>query len=132
LEERVTVLGRITSAQVRQELAAAAVFALVSIEENSPMGIQEAMAAGVPVVTSNRCGMPYLVRHGYSGFLVDPHDVDDVATALGRVLESNELRLAMGRKARAIARDRFHPDIVAGLTRDVYRRAMMRSPRAGR
>jgi glycosyltransferase involved in cell wall biosynthesis len=124
LENRVVLLGRIDSEQVRRELAEASVFAVVSLEENSPMGIEEAMAVGVPVVTSNRCGMPYMVRDGESGFLVDPHDADDIAWRLGQLLEDDALRGTMGEKGRQIALDRFHPDVVARRTRQVYLRAM--------
>jgi len=82
------------------------------------------MAAGVPVVTSNRCGMPYMVRDGESGFLVDPNDPDDIARRLGQLLDNGELRWSMGAKGREIARDRFHPAKVAARTRDVYLRAI--------
>jgi glycosyltransferase involved in cell wall biosynthesis len=119
-EDRVKFLGHISSEEVRKELSAASIFALVSLEENSPMGIGEAMAAGVPVVTSNRCGMPYMVRHGESGFLVDPNNIDDIAFRLRQLLENDALRAAMGRKSREIALDRFHPDAVARRTLDVY------------
>ena len=87
LEKKVVLLGRISMERIREELSQASVFALVSLEENSPMGIEEAMAAGVPVLTSNRCGMPYMVRHGESGFLVDPNDPEDIAYHLEGILE---------------------------------------------
>jgi len=124
LERRVSLLGKINTEQVLRELATASVFTLVSLEENSPMGIEEAMAAGVPVVTSNRCGMPYMVRHGESGFLVDPHDPHDIARRLRQVLESDELRRSMGTKGKEIALDRFHPAKVAARTREVYVQAI--------
>ena len=120
LQERVVLLGSISTDQIRAELSRASVFALVSLEENSPMGIEEAMAARVPVVTSNRCGMPYMVRHGESGFLVNPNDPDDIATRLRYVLQNDALRKSMGNKSREIAVDRFHPESVARRTRDVY------------
>ncbi|MDH5512403.1 MAG: glycosyltransferase family 4 protein, partial [Gammaproteobacteria bacterium] len=99
---------------------AASVFALVSLEENSPMGIEEAMAASVPVVTSNRCGMPYMVRHGETGYLVNPDNIVDIARRLDQILSNDELALAMGEKSHAIALDRFHPRRVADRTREVY------------
>lgn len=120
LEKRVALLGRIGTERVREELSQAAVFALASFEENSPMGIEEAMAAGVPVVTSNRCGMPYMVRHGESGFLVDPNDPADIARRLERLLADDDARERMGKRSKEIAADRFHPRIVARRTRDVY------------
>jgi len=126
LRDRVSLLGALGSPGVREELARASVFALVSLEENAPMGIEEAMAAGVPVVTSNRCGMPYLVQDGETGFLVDPLDPEDVARRLAQVLEDEALRRSFGERGRAAAFERFHPDSVARRTREVYRRAVRR------
>jgi len=128
LGERVTLLGNIGVEQVREELARASVFALVSLEEGAPMGVAEAMAAGVPVVTSNRCGMPYMVRDGESGFLVNPEDPADVARRLRHLLDDDTLRAQMGRRGRELAQERYHPDRVAWRTREVYR-AAVRSPR---
>lgn len=120
LEDKVIFLGACSSDEVKKELAHASCFALVSLEENSPMGIEEAMAAGVPVITSNRCGMPYMVRHGESGFLVNQDDISDIAQRIKTLLNDDDLRSAMSEKSRAIALDRFHPDSVARRTRDVY------------
>lgn len=122
--ERIDMLGSVKSPQVRQELAETQVFALVSWEENSPMGIEEAMAAGVPVVTSDRCGMPYMVRDGETGFLVDPRDPLEIADRLGELLAGDELRGRLGQRARQIALERYHPDAVAARTAEVYRRAI--------
>ncbi len=120
LTARVQWLGSIRADQVRRELGSASVFALVSLEENAPLGIEEAMAAGVPVVTSNRCGMPYLVRHGETGFLVDPCDPPQIARRLGQLLRDDRLRRQMGAAAREAALARFHPRAVARRTREVY------------
>jgi glycosyltransferase involved in cell wall biosynthesis len=124
LGNRVTLLGEIGAEAVREELARASVFALVSLEEGAPMGIAEAMAVGVPVVASNRCGMPYMVRDGKSGYLVNPLDPEDIAARLKQIVEDDGLRAAMCSKSRQIAEDRFHPHRVATRTRDVYRRAI--------
>ncbi len=132
LEQRVVLLGRIGTDGVRTELARASAFALVSLEENSPMGIEEAMAVGVPVVTSNRCGMPYMVCHGETGLLVDPRDPDDIARRLQTLLAKDDVRATMGERARQIARDRFHPDSVARRTREVYVEALRTRGKNGR
>lgn len=126
LDDHVTLLGSIGSEQVRAELATASAFALVSFEEGSPMGIEEAMAAGVPVVTSNRCGMPYMVRDGESGFLVNPHDPEDIAKRLAQLLTDSRLHASMSGKSREIACERFHPATVARQTCDVYLKALGR------
>ena len=82
------------------------------------------MAAGVPVVTSNRCGMPYMVRDGESGFLVDPKNPEDIARRLKQIFHDDKLRRSMGIKGREIALERFHPAKVAARTREVYIRAL--------
>jgi glycosyltransferase involved in cell wall biosynthesis len=122
--DRVTLLGPLDRQGIRDELARASVFALVSREENSPLGIEEAMAAGVPVVASNRCGMPYMVRDGVTGWLVDPEDPDDIANRLAHVLTAQGSREEMADRSRSVARDRFHPEAVAARTYDVYTRAV--------
>ena len=126
LASRVIMLGPLDTHAVARELQRASVFALLSLEENSPLGIEEAMAAGVPVVTSDRCGMPYLVRDGESGFLVNPLRPEDAADRFTALLSDPALRRAQGESAIAIARARFHPDVVARRTRDVYVRAASR------
>ena len=120
LEGTVNFKGGLPRSGVMQELARASVFALTSLEENAPLGVAEALAVGVPVVTSNRCGMPYMVRHGETGFLVDPLAPDDIARRLERILTDEALRRAMSRRARQDARERFHPAMVARRTRDLY------------
>ncbi len=124
LEDQVKLLGEIDSGAVKKNLSAAAVFSLVSFEEGSPMGIEESMAAGVPVVTSNRCGMPYMLRDGESGFLVDPNDPADIAHRLRQMMTDHDLRRKMGEESREIAKARFHPARVAKRTREVYLRAV--------
>ncbi len=120
LSNKVTLLGQISTEQIHEELSVASVFALVSFEEGSPMGIEEAMAAGVPIVTSNRCGMPYLLRHGESGYLVDPFDTSNIARYLRMLYENDARRVLMGKRAHVTSLDRFHPDSVARRTREVY------------
>ncbi|MGE4092150.1 MAG: glycosyltransferase family 4 protein [Candidatus Binatia bacterium] len=121
LTDTVKLLGSLPIDQVRKELTGAGIFALVSLEENAPMGIAEAMAVGVPVVTSNRCGMPYMIQHGETGFLVDPHDSREIARRCEHLLTDATLRDAMSKKAKRLAQGRFHPAVVARKTLEVYR-----------
>lgn len=124
LERHVDLLSEVPVDGVRHLLANASVMTLVSLEENAPLSIEEAMAVGVPVVTSNRCGMPYMVSHGETGFLVDPNDTAEIAGRLAELLGDHGLRLRMGARGREIARDRFHPTEVARRTKGVYARAL--------
>jgi len=79
------------TAQVWRYYAAADVFALPTIYEAWGMVIVEAMACGIPVVTSKLAGAAIAVQDGLNGFLLDdPSDPDEIAGKLSRAL--NELK----------------------------------------
>ncbi len=120
LENRVEMPGHINYERLIEELSQASVFLLPSRQENAPMAIAEAMAAGVPVIASNRCGMPFMVKDGESGFLIEPDDTEDIARRLDQLLGGDSLRPSMGAKGREIALQKFHPAEVAKRTREVY------------
>ncbi len=124
LTDRVTFPGPLSSEQIKSELARAAIFSLVSLEEGAPLCVEEAMAAGVPVVASNRCGMPFMVQDNRTGFLVDPSDPHDIASRFGQLLKDNVLRETMSRQSREVALSLFHPPRVALKTREVYGQAI--------
>ena len=120
LDHAVSFLGSVTVEQITQEYARCALLALPSKQETAPLVISEAMAAGRPIVTTNTCGMPYLVEDGQSGFLLGYEDTPGWIQALTRITTDPVLRRAMGRRSREMAIERFHPTAVAQRTRAVY------------
>ena len=120
LQDRVSLIGHINHQALLEELSKASILLLSSFQENAPMGIAEAMAMRVPVVTSHVCGMPYMVEEGASGLLVDPEKTDEIADALISVIASDEVYQSMCLRSRAIAEERFHPDVVAAKHMTVY------------
>ena len=67
----------------------------------------QAMAAAVPVVSSNVGGMPESVRDGVSGLLVPPRDETALAAAVNRLLDDKDLCHALGQNGRAIVEEEF-------------------------
>ena len=61
--------------------------------------IVEAMATGLPVVTTRHAGIPEMVRDGEDGFVVAERDVNAIAQALLTLIDKPDLRLQMGRNA---------------------------------
>jgi glycosyltransferase involved in cell wall biosynthesis len=113
------VMDRIVSrVQVsQQELASlyqqAALLVLTSDEEGLGIVVLEAMASGVPVV-STRCGGPeMLVAHDQTGLLVGVGDVQALAAAMQRILQQSEMARAMGTRGRA-AVERHYSVFAAG------------------
>lgn len=98
LGERVRFLGR--REDVPALLAACDVFCLPSLYEGSSLAVLEAMAAGIPVVSSAIGGTEELIEDGRSGLLVASGDAKALAAALRRVLGGADLRRELAAKAR--------------------------------
>jgi glycosyltransferase involved in cell wall biosynthesis len=85
--DRIDVLGYVTSAELDSLYSRASIFAFPSLDEGFGMPILEAMAHGVPVLTSNCSAMPEVA--GDAALLVDPLNID---AALLRLAEDQSLR----------------------------------------
>lgn len=120
IESQVEILGHVNHIQLKEELTKASILLLPSKQENAPMAIAEAMAAAIPVIVSNRCGMPYMISDCESGFLVDPENILDITMRLRQLLGNDKLRQSFGIKGHEIALARFHPQAVAQKTKTVY------------
>ena len=101
IAEHVTFAGAVSQDALPAMFAAADAFCLPSFAEGLPVVLMEAMATGLPAVTTGVMGIPELVRDGENGVLVPPGRADLVADALGRLARDPELRARLGRAGRA-------------------------------
>ncbi len=97
------------------------VFALPSRAEGVPMALLEAMAHGLPGITSPVGGIPDVFRHGVDGALVTPGDVPQIRAAMAKYISEDATRLAAGRAARERARA-FDVHVYARRLADIYQR----------
>lgn len=129
LGENVHFLGSLSEDELLKEYMACSLLALPSLQETTPMVIMQAMAAGKAVVATRVGGVPYQVKDGQTGLLVESGDVPALAEAIVRLLRDDDLRIAMGQKGREVAEQRFRAGVVAEKTRQVYYRVAGRGAR---
>lgn len=89
-------LGRVPRRQLVQLMQAATLFAYPSLYEGFGLPPAEAMACGIPIVTSNRSSLPEVV--GEAGLLVDPEDTEALAHAIRRLLDEPDLAAELGER----------------------------------
>jgi N-acetyl-alpha-D-glucosaminyl L-malate synthase BshA len=119
LSRHVAFLGE--QLQVGRLLSQADLFLLPSEQESFGLAALEALSSGVPVVASNVGGLPEVVRHGETGWLVPVRDPAALAAAVVKLLADEPRRAAMGKAARADALARFRPEPVVGRVEALYR-----------
>ncbi len=101
LQDRVCVPGWVGPDEVRAGLAASDILVLPSFEENLPMSVIEAFAAGLAVIATPVGALPDILRHNETGLLVAPGDVEGLAKALRMLIDQPALRRRLGAAAKA-------------------------------
>lgn len=97
--------------------------------EGTPTVILEAMWAGRPVIATRVGGIPELIRHGTTGYLVDPGDADSMGRYMSELTRENLRRAAMGEAARREAGLHFSTEATVTAYADAYRKAFRRADR---
>lgn len=86
-------------------------FVLPSYQENFGMAVAEAMAAGLPVVISDRVNIHHDVQ-AYKAGIVTKCDVQEIANAIETLLDNEAMRKEMGENGRRLVRDKFNWDVI--------------------
>ena len=107
----VRLLGRLDHSDVLKHMAVADVYIQHSVtdpetgdQEGAPVAIMEAMAHGLPIVSTRHSGIPFLVEEGVSGLLSEESDVSAMALNISTLAAKLEMRRQMGQSARSRAK----------------------------
>jgi N-acetyl-alpha-D-glucosaminyl L-malate synthase BshA len=120
--ERVKFLGR--HDRIEEIMSLADVFLLPSELESFGLSALEAMAAGVPVVGSDAGGLPEVVKHAETGFLLPVGDIEGMAARTIEILKDDEHRRCLGQAARARAASLFNADRIVTQYERAYERVL--------
>jgi glycosyltransferase involved in cell wall biosynthesis len=98
---RIQVAGYVSNSELENLYARAAIVAFPSLDEGFGIPVLEAMAHGVPVVTSNRSALPEVA--GDAAVLIDPTDAAALSRALANLIADSDRRAALSKAGRARA-----------------------------
>ena len=122
LDDRIRYIDRPDAATLLRLYQEASVFALPSDEEGFGMVLLEAMACGVPVVSTRSGGPDGIVADGDDGYLVPRHDAATLASRMGELLLEPARAAEMGRKARLTIERRYDERVLGDMFIGIWER----------
>jgi colanic acid/amylovoran biosynthesis glycosyltransferase len=108
IEDHVRFLGSMAHQLTLSEVAKADVFVLASFAEGLPVALMEAMALGIPCVSTTIAAIPELIEDHVNGRLVPPANPEALYTALKQLANHAELRSQLGQRGRATVENRYN------------------------
>jgi glycosyltransferase involved in cell wall biosynthesis len=123
LAGRIVVRPVIAAERMQELYAEHDVFLFPSLMEGLPSVLLEAMATGMPVITTETCGMPDMVEHEFNGLLIPPANAAAIEESVLRLANSVELRRELGEAARETMK-RYTWERAARQLEELYRRVL--------
>ncbi len=120
LGPRVSCIQTSNEAETAAAFASADIYLLPSLFEGTPLTLIEAMMSGMPIVTTDTCGMKDVIRDGKNGLLVPTRSPEAITAAVERLISDAALRARLGIAAQADAMEKYRWERVAAPVRDVY------------
>jgi glycosyltransferase involved in cell wall biosynthesis len=127
LHSRIEVIPFVEAARMPAVYAAHDIFLFPSLVEGLPLALLEAMASGMPIITTETCGMPDVVSNGVNGLLITPADSTAIVDSVTRLAISATLRSSLGHAATGSMRN-YTWDRVARRVEHVFALAAASQP----
>ena len=110
LEDKVRFVGVVTGEEKAKLFKDADLFAYPTYFhlEGQPVAILEAMASGLPVITTDKGSITEMITDGRNGFIVSPSSPHQIAEKIGLLIANKSLREEMGTRNRSLAREKFN------------------------
>jgi glycosyltransferase involved in cell wall biosynthesis len=118
IEENVRFCGFINN--IGNYLAATDIFVFPSFQEGFPNSVLEAMACGLPVITTRIGGVMDMIKNEENGLLVEPGNVNQLADALKKLISDTEHASALGENALKTVRENYDINVIAKEYIDLY------------
>ena len=109
---KVDVLGYISGSEKMNNFKKADIYILPSYHEGLPVSILEAMATGLPIVSTAIAGIPDAVEDGVNGFLIEPGHIDAIVEKVTKLLRDEHLCNEMSKRSIAKVRTKFDISVI--------------------
>ena len=119
ITQKLRFTGRMENSKMAALYQEADILLNASLVDNMPVSLLEAMASGVPIVSTSAGGIPYLVEQNKTALLVDPGDSKAMAKALARLASNGELRTSLIRNG-LVKIERYSWSSVRNSLLDIY------------
>ena len=127
LSRQIHFLGLRTD--IPDTLGAMDVFVLSSDFEGNPLCVMEAMASGLPIISTAVGGVPALLESGKQGLLVPPDESQILSKAMTSLLQNHEARNSWGRAAARRAKEMFDVSVMVQAYQEFYEQIFERGGR---
>jgi glycosyltransferase involved in cell wall biosynthesis len=125
LDDHIRFVGVVTGEEKMKLFRGADLFVYPTyfhLGEGQPVAILEAMASGLPVITTDRGSIKEMIDDGQNGFIVSPSSPGEIAKKISLLIADRSLREKMGRRNRSLAREKFSLGrYIEGVTRSAER-----------
>ena len=120
LQKKIKINGWISGNKKDKVLQNSDILILPSYNEGLPISILEAMAVGLPVISTPVGGIPEAIEDGLDGFLIQPGDYKALAKKIDLLANDKSLREQMGQKSYKMAKEKFDVNIMLEQLRNIY------------
>lgn len=127
-QSQVRLIGVVSGEAKTQAIESADCMVLPSYAEGLPMAILEAMACGLPIISTKVGAIPEVITDGVEGYLIEPGDVQALADRIVRLGQNEQLRKQMGQAGRRLVRQNFSLDGMVEQLVEIYRQVLRLGP----
>ena len=108
IDDRVKLMGWLQGQDKIDAFRNADIYILPSYNEGLPVSILEAMAAGLPIISTPVGGIPEAVIDGVNGYLIEPGDIESISNKIDKLCVDDSLREVMGKESIRLINEKFH------------------------
>ena len=120
IENRIDILGWVTGKQKIEVFQKTDIYVLPSYNEGMPGSVLEAMAAGVPIISTPVGAIPEIVIENKNGYLIKPGDINELYSKLKLLSQNKNLRERMGKESKRIIQEKFDVEKIVNKLLKIY------------